>query len=102
MYTAPHLERSSLVLSVLLVGNQAEDFFSFATSVADITQAGAWDGLRNRSAMELGCCTIRCTLNLHTMRQKQNSAGDSLRKLSCAVQQSADTIMITNREGIIE
>jgi hypothetical protein len=36
------------------------------------------------------------------MRQKRNSAEDSLRKLSCAVQQSTDTIMIANREGIIE
>jgi hypothetical protein len=46
--------------------------------------------------------TIRCTLNLDAMRQKRNSTEDSLRKLSCAVEQSADTIMLTNSEGIIE
>jgi PAS domain S-box-containing protein len=91
------------LLSVLLVGDQEEDFFPFATSVADIIQAGAWDcaekSLRNGADL---LRTIRCTLNLHAMRQKRNSAEDSLRKLSCAAQQSADTIMITNSEGIIE
>ncbi|MGB8914451.1 MAG: PAS domain S-box protein [Candidatus Sulfotelmatobacter sp.] len=46
--------------------------------------------------------TIRCTLNLHAMQQQRQLAEYSLRKLSCAVEQSADVIMITDSEGVIE
>jgi PAS domain-containing protein len=73
-------------------------------AVADIIiQAGAWDGAEKSLLNGADLLrTIRCTLNLHAIEQKRNSAEDSLRKLSCAVQQSADTIMITNSESIIE
>ena len=46
--------------------------------------------------------TIRCALSLHATQQQRQMAEQSLRKLSCAVEQSADTILITNSEGIIE
>src|SRR6202044_1569000 len=43
-----------------------------------------------------------CALSLHATQQKRQLAEESLRKLSCAVEQSGDTIFITNSEGIIE
>jgi PAS domain S-box-containing protein len=46
--------------------------------------------------------TIRCALSLHSTQQQRHVAEQSLRKLSCAVEQSADAIFITNSEGIIE
>jgi two-component system, cell cycle sensor histidine kinase and response regulator CckA len=46
--------------------------------------------------------SIRTTLNLHSMQRARNSAEELLRKLSQAVEQSADSVLITNHEGIIE
>jgi two-component system, cell cycle sensor histidine kinase and response regulator CckA len=72
-------------------------------SVAEIIKAGAWDYLDKSQLNGANLVrTIRCTLNLQAMQQRGNLAEESLRKLSCAVEQSADTIFITNREGIIE
>jgi two-component system cell cycle sensor histidine kinase/response regulator CckA len=72
-------------------------------AVAEIIQAGAWDcaekSLLNGADL---LRTIRCTLVLHSSQQRQKLAEDSSRKLSRAVAQSADTIMITNSDGIIE
>lgn len=72
-------------------------------SVAEIIEAGAWDCLDKSHLTGANLVrTIRCSLNLQAMQQRGNLAEESLRKLSCAVEQSADTIFITNREGIIE
>jgi two-component system cell cycle sensor histidine kinase/response regulator CckA len=46
--------------------------------------------------------TIRCALALHAMQRETLSTHDTLRKLSLAVEKSADTVMITDREGIIQ
>ena len=46
--------------------------------------------------------TIRSTLALHSMQQEQQTAEESLRKLSRAVEQSADTVMVTDCHGVIE
>jgi PAS domain S-box-containing protein len=46
--------------------------------------------------------TIRCALALHTMQRETLSTHDTLRKLSLAVEKSADTVMITDRDGIIQ
>ncbi|MFZ0770451.1 MAG: response regulator [Candidatus Sulfotelmatobacter sp.] len=72
-------------------------------AVAEIIQAGASDCLDKSQLNGANLLrTIRCTLNLHSTQQQRQLAEDSLRKLSCAVEQSADTIVITNSEGIIE
>jgi len=72
-------------------------------AVAEIIQAGASDCLDKTQLNGANLLrTIRCTLNLHSTQQQRQLAEQSLRKLSCAVEQSADTIMITNSEGIIE
>ena len=72
-------------------------------AVADIIQAGAWDCVDKSQLTGANLLrTIRCTMTLKTTQQQRQLAEHSLRKLSCAVEQSADTIMITNSEGIIE
>ena len=46
--------------------------------------------------------TIHSTLTLHSLRQGQQAAEGMLRKLSLAVEASADTVMVTDRQGVIE
>jgi two-component system, cell cycle sensor histidine kinase and response regulator CckA len=46
--------------------------------------------------------SIRSTLAVHALRQEQQITGESLRKLSHAVEQSADTVVVTDRQGFIE
>jgi two-component system, cell cycle sensor histidine kinase and response regulator CckA len=71
--------------------------------VAEIIEAGTWNCL-TRSQLDGATLirTIRSTLALHSVRQDQQAAEESLRKLSLAVEQSADAVMVTNRNGIIE
>ncbi len=72
-------------------------------SVAEIIQAGAYDCVERSPLNGVNLVrTIRCALSLHATQQQRQTAEQSLRKLSCAVEQSADTIFITNSEGIIE
>ncbi len=72
-------------------------------SVAEIIQAGASDCVDKSELNGANLLrTIRFTLHLHATQVQRQVAEDALRKLSCAVEQSADTIMITNGAGIIE
>jgi len=72
-------------------------------AVAEIIQAGAYDCMEKSQLSGANLVrTIRCALSLRATQQQQQVAEQSLRKLSCAVEQSADTIFITNSEGIIE
>jgi two-component system cell cycle sensor histidine kinase/response regulator CckA len=72
-------------------------------ALAEIIQAGAYDCM-DRSQLNGANLvrTIRCALSLHSTQQQQQAAEQSLRKLSCAVENSADTILVTNSEGTIE
>ncbi len=72
-------------------------------SVAEIIQAGASDCVDKSQLNGANLLrTIRFTLNLHSTQVQRQVAEESLRKLSCAVEQSADLIIITNSAGIIE
>lgn len=72
-------------------------------AVAEIIQAGAWDCLEKSQLSGANLLrTIRFNLNLYATQQQQREAEHSLRKLSCAVDQSADAIMITNGDRVIE
>jgi two-component system cell cycle sensor histidine kinase/response regulator CckA len=72
-------------------------------AVAEIVQAGAYDCMERSQLTGANLVrTIRCALSLHSTQQQRQVAEQSLRKLSCAVEQSADAIFITNSEGIIE
>lgn len=72
-------------------------------TVAEIIEAGASNCLEKSQLNGANLVrTIRSTLSLHSMEREKHVAQEALRKLSRAVEQSADMVMITNREGIIE
>jgi two-component system, cell cycle sensor histidine kinase and response regulator CckA len=72
-------------------------------SIAEIIASGAWDWLEKSQLNGANLTrTIRCTLALQSAELQRQSAEQSLRKLSCAVEQSGDAIMITNSDGVIE
>ncbi len=72
-------------------------------TVAEIIESGSWNCVP-KSQLDSATLvrTIRSTLALHSLEQEQQQAEESLRKLSRAVEQSADTVIITDREGMIE
>jgi two-component system, cell cycle sensor histidine kinase and response regulator CckA len=72
-------------------------------AIAEIIQAGAYDCVERSQLNGANLVrTIRCALRLHSTQQERQFAEQSLRKLSCAVEHSADTIFVANSEGIIE
>ncbi|HUA15906.1 MAG TPA: PAS domain S-box protein [Verrucomicrobiae bacterium] len=72
-------------------------------AVAEIIAAGAWDCVERSQLDGVNLIrTIRNTLALSSLQQIQQTAEESLRKLSLAVEQSADAIIVTDRSGIIE
>jgi two-component system cell cycle sensor histidine kinase/response regulator CckA len=72
-------------------------------TVAEIIEGGRWNCV---SKSQLDGATlirsIRSTLALHSMQKGQHLAEESLRKLSQAVEHSADTVMMTDCRGVIE
>jgi two-component system cell cycle sensor histidine kinase/response regulator CckA len=72
-------------------------------AVAEIINEGTWNCvIKSQLDGATLIRTIRSTLALHSMHEERHAAEESLRKLSGAVEQSADLVMVTNREGIIE
>ncbi|HLV88598.1 MAG TPA: PAS domain S-box protein [Candidatus Sulfotelmatobacter sp.] len=72
-------------------------------AVAGIIAQGRWNCLA-KSQLDGATLirTIHSTLKIQALEDKQEAAEDSLRKLSRAVEQSADTIVITDCAGHIE
>jgi PAS domain S-box-containing protein len=72
-------------------------------TLAEILDSGTWNCVA-KSHLDGATLvrTIRGTLALHSLQQEQESAQELLRKLSRAVEQSADTVLITDRNGTIE
>ena len=70
------------------------------TTVAEIIQGGTWNCVA-KSQLDGATLvrTIRNTLAMHSLQQEQHTAEESLRKLSQAVEQSADTVMVTDLRG---
>jgi PAS domain S-box-containing protein len=72
-------------------------------AVAEIIAAGAWDCVEKSQLDGANLArTIRCTLNLQVNQQQRQLSEHTSRKLFCAVEQSADTVLVTNSAGIIE
>ncbi len=72
-------------------------------TVAEIIEGGTWNCVAKSQLDDATLVrTIRNTLAMHSLQQEQQTAEQSLRKLSRAVEQSADTIMVTDLHGIIE
>ena len=72
-------------------------------SVASAIESGTWNCL-SKSQLDGATLvrTIHNALAVHSLQLEQHNAEESLRKLSSAVEQSADSVMITNRRGVIE
>jgi two-component system, cell cycle sensor histidine kinase and response regulator CckA len=72
-------------------------------TIAEVIDAGMWNCV-TKSQLDGATLirTIRSTLALHSMQEEHQAAEESLRKLSRAVEQSADTVLVTDRDGIIE
>jgi len=72
-------------------------------TVAEIIDSGTWNCVaKSRLDGATLVRTIHNTVTIHSLQQEQHSAEESLRKLSRAVEQSADTVVITDRYGLIE
>src|SRR5580698_835985 len=72
-------------------------------TVAEIISAGTWNYVAKSQIDGASLVrTIRSTLALHSMQQERQTAEESLRKLSRAVEQSADMVIVADRNGIIE
>src|SRR5258708_8145459 len=70
-------------------------------AIAEIIQAGAYDCVERSQLNGANLVrTIRCALSLHSSQQQRQMAEQSVRKLSCAGEQSADTILVTTSDGI--
>ncbi len=71
--------------------------------VAELIEENTWNCI-HKSQLDDGTllCAMRGTLAIHTVEQERNSAEELLRRLSSAVEQSADTVLISDREGKIE
>jgi PAS domain S-box-containing protein len=72
-------------------------------TVAELIEGGSWNCVA-KSQLDGATLvrTIRNTLAIHSLQQEQQTAEESLRKLSRAVEQSADAVIVTDRRGIIE
>jgi len=72
-------------------------------TVAEIIKGGTWNCVA-KSQLDGATLvrTMRNTLTVHSLQQEQQTTEQTLRKLSRAVEQSADTIVITDLHGVIE
>src|SRR5579862_2646813 len=94
---AKFLHAGITVPFILLTENADE------TTVAEKIQGGTWNCVA-RSHLDGATLvrTIRNTLAMHSLQKEQHTAEESIRKLSRAVEQSADMVMVTDRQGILE
>lgn len=72
-------------------------------TVAEIIEADMWNCVA-RSQIDGATLirTIHNTLALHSLQKERQAVEHTLRKLSRAVEQSPDTVVVTDRDGIIE
>jgi PAS domain S-box-containing protein len=72
-------------------------------TIAEIIEGGTWNCVaKSQPDGATLVRTIRNTLTVHNLQPGQQTAEQTLRKLSRAVEQSADTIVITDLHGTIE
>lgn len=90
--------RAGVSIPFILMTEDADE-----KTVTDIIAAGNWNCV-SKSQLD-GPTLVRNihnTVALHSLQQDQLVAEGSLRKLSRAVEQSADAVAITDRDGVIE
>jgi two-component system, cell cycle sensor histidine kinase and response regulator CckA len=72
-------------------------------AVETAIKAGACDCLQTSSLDEASItCAIRYAIDVYCKERQRQKTEDTLRKLSRAVEQSADLVIITDRAGVIE
>lgn len=89
---------AGLSIPFILLAEDADE-----KSVAESIGSGSWNCL-TKSQLDGATLvrTIRSTLAVHSLQTEQRNAEELLRKLSSAVEQSADTVIVTDRCGTIE
>jgi|HubBroStandDraft_1064217.scaffolds.fasta_scaffold17701_3 two-component system cell cycle sensor histidine kinase/response regulator CckA len=94
-----HFQQAGVPLPFIVLTENADE----ATVAEIIDGGGAWNCVA-KSQLDGGTLvrTIRNTLAMYSLQQEHKIAEESLRKLSRAVEQSADMVMVTDRFGIIE
>lgn len=88
------IQHTRVTIPFILLTEHADE-----RTVAKIIEAGAWNCVP-RSQLDGATLvrTIHSTLALHSLQQEQQIAEESLRKLSRAVEQSPDAVMIPARD----
>jgi two-component system cell cycle sensor histidine kinase/response regulator CckA len=96
-FLAGFLHHGRTVPYIVLTENADE------AEIANIIQHGRWNYLA-KSQLDGSTLirTIQSALTIHSLQDEREAAEESLRKLSQAVEHSADTIVVTNRQGSIE
>jgi two-component system cell cycle sensor histidine kinase/response regulator CckA len=92
------LHRAGNSAPIVVLTEEAEE-----EAVAKVISAGASDCIDRLQLDGVNLVrTLRSMLAVHALQREQRATEESLRKLSRAVEQSADSVIITDREGIIE
>jgi two-component system, cell cycle sensor histidine kinase and response regulator CckA len=90
--------QSGVSVPIILLTEDADE-----NPAAEINERGRWNCVAKKKLDGATLMrTIRNTLSVHSLQKEQQNTEQSLRKLSRAVEQSADMIMITDLHGIIE
>ena len=89
--------RAGVSLPFILLTEDANE-----AKVAGLIEGGCGTASINRNDDGTLLCAIRSSLAIHSVEQERDSAEELLRKLSSAVEQSADTVLITDHQGKIE
>ena len=92
------LRRRHKILPTVLLTNKSE-----SETAAEVARCGLNDYLHRSGLNEFKLSRIlRCVLCARKREEAARRTGDQLRKLSRAVEQSADLVIITDRDGTIE
>jgi PAS domain S-box-containing protein len=92
------LRERGATIPFIFLSEQADE-----ATIADLAELGACDWVGKSELNEASLSrAIRYATNLHHQELQNKAAEQMLTKLLRAVEQSADLVMITNREGVIE
>jgi two-component system cell cycle sensor histidine kinase/response regulator CckA len=94
-----HVQRAGVPVPFIVLTENADE----ATVAEIIDGGGAWNCVAKSQLDGVTLVrTIRNTLAMYSLQREHKIAEESLRKLSRAVEQSADMVMVTDCNGIIE
>jgi two-component system, cell cycle sensor histidine kinase and response regulator CckA len=94
-----HFQQAGIPVPFIVLTENADE----ATVAEIIDGGGAWNCVAKSQLDGITLVrTIRNTLAMYSLQQEHKVAEESLRKLSRAVEQSADMVMVTDHNGIIE